>query len=128
MQNVPHSIEVLLKKAAVDAEFRRALLENRSAAAELIELEIDPAEASILDNIPREELEAIIARTKVNPKNRWIFLGVAGALMLAVVLSLKSCDEVENYLRYHVLRSLGMQPDIMQPDIVDIDEQEDDDY
>jgi hypothetical protein len=53
---VPRGIEVLVKKAAVDLEFRELLLEQRGGAAAAIGLELDPAEAAMLSAIPREQL------------------------------------------------------------------------
>ena len=40
---IPRGIEVLVKKAAVDPQFRRLLLEKRGEAAKEIGLALDPA-------------------------------------------------------------------------------------
>jgi len=82
---IPRGIEVLVKKASVDAEFRALLLERRAAAASEIGLELEPAEAMMLDGVPPAQLEAIIASTKVDEANRRAFLGRAAALMLAAL-------------------------------------------
>ena len=79
---VPRGIEVLVKKASVDAEFKKLLLEKRSEAAKEIDLILKPSEAAILDNIPAEQLEKSISSAKVDPKHRLIFLGKVAALML----------------------------------------------
>jgi hypothetical protein len=71
---VPRGIEVLVKKAAVDPAFRELLLARRAEAASEIGLALEPAEAAMLDAIPAAQLEAIIARTTVDP-----MLGVIGA-------------------------------------------------
>ena len=77
--DIPRGIEVLVKKASVDAEFRALLLERRAEAAAEIGLELDAAEAAILGGIPREQLEAIIARTRVRPGHqRRALMGRAG--------------------------------------------------
>jgi hypothetical protein len=93
---IPRGIEVLIKKAAVDPEFRTVLLEKRAAAADEIGLVLDPAEAFMLRAAPREQLEAIIARTKVHPNVRSAFLGRAAAVMLvALGAGTLGCDREE---------------------------------
>jgi len=82
---IPRGVEVLLKKAAVDDEFRELLCEARSRAAEAIGLELDAAESAMLKAIPREQLEYIIARTLVPVEQRRMFLGRMAAPMLALL-------------------------------------------
>jgi len=77
---------VLLKKASVDAEFRRVLLEQRGDAAHRLDLELTDAERAMLAAIPAEQLERIIDNTKVEPEHRSVFLGGVGRLMLAAVI------------------------------------------
>ncbi|HPD16599.1 MAG TPA: hypothetical protein PLE19_16720 [Planctomycetota bacterium] len=100
---IPRGIEVLVKKASVDADFRRLLLEKRAGAAREIELTLEPAEAMMLDAVPAAHLEAIIASTTVAPVTRAAFLGKAAAAMLAA-LAAGGCDEVPAPTR-------GVQPD-----------------
>ncbi|MHC4520389.1 MAG: hypothetical protein ACYTAS_17520 [Planctomycetota bacterium] len=89
---IPRGVEVLLKKASVDPEFRKLLLEQRGEAARIIDLELTDAEREMLAHIPVEQLEQIINNTKVKPEHRLIFLGVVGALMLAAVaIGIDSC-------------------------------------
>jgi len=83
--DIPRGIEVLVKKAAVDPQFRELLLDRRAEAAESIELRLDPAEAMMLAAAPRAQLEAIIARTSVPEEHRRAFLGHAAAAMLAAI-------------------------------------------
>ena len=83
--DIPRGIEVLVKKAAVDADFKTLLLERRAAAAEEIGLQLEPAEALMLAAAPREQLEAVIAQTHVPEEHRRVFLGKAAAAMLAVL-------------------------------------------
>ncbi len=83
--DTPRGLEVLLKKASVDAEFRALLLENRSRACATIGLELDPAEAAMLDSMPAAQLNAIIQRTRVRPEDRRVFLGKAASVMLAAL-------------------------------------------
>ncbi len=90
-RGIPRGLEVLLKKASVDEEFRASFLEKRSRAAEAILLELDPAEAAMLDSMPREQLEAIIRGTRVPAEDRRIFLGQAASVMLAALGAGVSC-------------------------------------
>lgn len=82
---IPRGVEVLVKKASVDAEFREVLLAERAKAADRIGLKLDPAEALMLSAVPADQLEAIIARTHVPKDHRRVFLGTAAAAMLAAV-------------------------------------------
>jgi len=82
---IPRGIEVLVKKASVDPEFRILLLSKRTEAAELIGLPLDPAEAMMLRAATEVQLEAVIARTTVPQEHRRAFLGKAAAAMLAAV-------------------------------------------
>ena len=85
--DIPRGIEVLVKKAAVDAEFKALLLARRAAAAQEIGLTLEPAEAMMLAVAPAEQLEAIIARTSVPAEHRRAFLGQAAAAMLAALVA-----------------------------------------
>jgi len=82
---IPRGVEVLVRKASVDPEFKRLLLVERSVAARRIDLALDQAEAMMLDAVPEDQLEAIIARTTVPNEHRRAFLGTAAAAMLAAV-------------------------------------------
>jgi len=81
----PRGIEILVKKASVDRAFRLHLLAERSSAAARIGLELDSAEAAMLDAIPEAQLLAIIEKTKVAPLLRPNFMGYAATAMLAAV-------------------------------------------
>lgn len=82
---IPRGIEVLVKKASVDAEFKGLLLAERGEAAKRIGLVLDPAETLMLRAVPASQLEAIIARTSVSQEHRRAFLGQAAAAMLAAM-------------------------------------------
>ena len=84
-RGTPRGLEVLLKKASVDEEFRALLLEKRARASETILLKLDPAEAAMLDIMPREQLEAIIRGTRVPAEDRRVFLGKVASVMLAAL-------------------------------------------
>ncbi|MBM4037380.1 MAG: hypothetical protein FJ290_02600 [Planctomycetes bacterium] len=90
---IPRGIEILVKKASVDAAFKRLLLEKRAGAAQEIELTLEPAEAMMLNAVPAAQLEAIIASTTVAPVSRAAFLGKAAAVMLAALGAGVGCDE-----------------------------------
>ena len=82
---IPRGIEVLVKKASVDPEFKALLLAKRAAAAREIGLELAPAEVLMLNAVPAGQLEAIIANTKVSEISRAAFLGRAATVMLAAL-------------------------------------------
>ena len=91
---IPRGIDVLVKKASVDQEFRKKLLDRRANAAEEIGLELTAAEAAMLDSVPQAQIEQIIDNTTVPDEQRRVFLGKIGAAMLAIVaigLSLSGC-------------------------------------
>ena len=85
--SISRSIEVLIKKASVDPEFRQLLLDTRAGAAKEIDLELTQAEIDILSSIPREQLEKIIESTKVPPEQKPVFLGTFGKIMLATAVA-----------------------------------------
>lgn len=91
---IPRGIEVLIKKASVDEEFRAILLARRAEAAGEIALELADSEKAMLGSIPAAQLETIISRTKVKPQNRRIFLGkVAAAMLAAVGVGAAGCEK-----------------------------------
>lgn len=90
----PRGVEVLVKKAAVDEEFRGMLLAKRGAAAAAIGLELDPAEAAMLSTISEEHLARIIDQTVVPTEHRRVFLGkMAAAMLTAIGVGLVLTDE-----------------------------------
>lgn len=105
---VPRGVEVLLKKAAVDPPFRKALLAERSRAAARIGLSLTAAEAAMLDALPAAYLERVVARTNVPPRYRAVFMGYAAAAMLAVLGASKTAAEP-------AARVAGIEPDEPPP-------------
>ncbi|MBI5724682.1 MAG: hypothetical protein HZA50_12035 [Planctomycetes bacterium] len=83
--DIPRGIDVLIKKAAVDQDFRKLLLALRARAADEIGLILQPEEAALLEIVPASQLDAIIARTHVEPSKRPAFLGKAAAVMLVAL-------------------------------------------
>lgn len=88
---IPRGIEVLVKKAAVDAAFRTRLLAVRAGAAVDIGLVLAPSEAALLAAVPEAQLAAMISGTRVPERHYAAFLGSAAAVMLAA-LGLVGCD------------------------------------
>jgi hypothetical protein len=80
---ISRGIEILIKKAAVDQDFKSRLVETRADAAKLIDLELMPAEAMMLAAVPASQLKAIIDQTTVPQEHRRAFLGYVAAAMLA---------------------------------------------
>jgi acyl carrier protein len=92
---IPRGIEVLLRKASVDVDFKDLLLRDRAAAAETIGLKLEPGEVMMLSAAPAAQLEAVIARTSVPQEHRRAFLGHAAAAMLAAMASATSVVAAE---------------------------------
>jgi hypothetical protein len=82
---IPRGIEILVKKASVDPAFKALLLDKRGEAAKEIELQLDPTETAMLNQIPAAQLLAIIESTKIRPETRRVFLGRVAALMLTAL-------------------------------------------
>jgi len=109
--DIPRGIEVLVKKAAVDADFKALLLERRAAAAEEIGLQLEPAEAMMLAAAPREQLEAVIAQTHVPEEHRRVFLGKAAAAMLVVLGAAAAAIALTATAGQRARSTKGIQPD-----------------
>ncbi|HUV85669.1 MAG TPA: carboxypeptidase-like regulatory domain-containing protein, partial [bacterium] len=102
-------------KAAVDPAFKKMLLEKRAAAAEAIALNLEPAEAAMLEAVPAKQLEAIVANTKVNPGLRPAFLGYAGGVMLAALgAGAASCKANARNNDKPYPPPAGINPDILE--------------
>lgn len=82
---IPRGVEVLVKKASVDPWFKALLMNQRAGAAEAIGLALAPAEVTLLNFIPASQLDAVIARTKIEPSKMPAFLGKAAAVMLVAL-------------------------------------------
>ena len=86
----PRGVEVLIKKASIDGEFRQLFLADRLAAAEAIGLQLEPPEAAMLAAVPAGQLQQIIAQTTVPEPQRRVFLGKVAATMLAALAATES--------------------------------------
>ena len=79
---VPRGIELLVTKAAVDPEFRTVLHQRRAEAArDIIDLDLTPAEAAMLNMVPADQLETIITETRVKLPAVPALLGRSAATM-----------------------------------------------
>jgi hypothetical protein len=93
---IPRGIEVLVKKASVDPEFRALLFERRAEAAADIGLKLDAAEVMMLRAVPDKQLDAIIKQTSVPKQHRRAFLGTAATTMLAALGVITAGCEMES--------------------------------
>jgi type II secretory pathway pseudopilin PulG len=85
--NFPRGIEILLKKAKVDTQFKKVLLRSPLEAAKSIELNLKENEKKILENTPKPLLETMIENTFVPKHHVRTFLTAKTAAMLALVLA-----------------------------------------
>jgi hypothetical protein len=92
VRDIPRGLEVLLKKASLDSEFRCQLLRERSQVAHAIGLELDETETAILEALPENNLQSMIDKTVVPPSQHGVFRGYTAALMLAAVGVALSAD------------------------------------
>lgn len=88
--NSPRGIEILLKKASVDEDFAKVLLESPEDAAQLISLDLHDAEKKILAHIPKPTLHAMIRNTTVKSHQLSAFKTLSASLMLAAILAIGS--------------------------------------
>ena len=88
--NSPRGIEILLKKASVDEDFAKVLLESPEEAARLISLDLQDSERRILVNTPRGTLQTMIRHTTVKRHQLSAFKTLSASLMLAAILAMGS--------------------------------------
>jgi hypothetical protein len=118
--DIPHGIEVLIKKASVDDSFRQVLLANRGKAVLEIGLGLTMAEATILKAATKSQLKAIIENTQVPDVQRPVFLGHDASAMLDAIATGCECptcrrtrgDDLDD--PDPLTASMGIQPDIPQ--------------
>jgi hypothetical protein len=85
--NFPRGIEILLKKAKVDMQFKTLLLKNPLKAAKSIDLTLKEHEKKIIKNTPKSILETMIQNTFVPKHHVKTFLTAKTAAMLALILT-----------------------------------------
>lgn len=105
----PRGVELLIKLASVDSDFRQLLLKSWEAAAKMIKLDLDPGECAMLSAISREQLAQSIDRFQMPEKERRAFLEQLATAMLPASESppkpVEPYVDRENQLMY---RTLGM--------------------
>ncbi len=106
---IPRGMEVLIKKASVDPEFKSFLLEERAESARRIGLKLKPVETAILNGIPAEQLDAIVDNTKVESKYIPAFMGYAAVAMLAALGLTTATYATEEDFEYE---TTGIDPDL----------------
>lgn len=95
---VPTGMQTLLRMAALDAGFRRELLEKRGSVAHAAGVALNPTELKILSAVPEKQLEAMIGAMPPPTEGRRSFLQqtAASAVLLlggaGLVEATTSCD------------------------------------
>lgn len=87
-RGIPRGMELLIKRAAVDASFRADLLVKRAAVADELAVPLDPSERAMLTSIPEAQLGIIISGTAVPEPQRKALTGASAAAMLALLAQL----------------------------------------
>ena len=87
----PRGIEILLKKAQADSDFRKRFLVNPVSAAGSIELDLSDAERSVLSHTPRSTLETMIENTSIPERFVPIFRRASVATSL---VALTACSVI----------------------------------
>jgi hypothetical protein len=83
---IPRSLEVLIKKAAIDQKFHDALLAGRSRLADEILLPLDPTERKMLDDAPEAQLRKMIEIARVSEAEKVTLGGANYGIAAAVVV------------------------------------------
>lgn len=86
--DIPHALEILVKRAAIDADFKKDLLTKRDKIADELKIPLDSSERAMLDCIPAEHLEKMIQATEVPPAQRKILAKGTTAAMIALLAQL----------------------------------------
>ncbi|MCK5687123.1 hypothetical protein KAJ27_23510 [bacterium] len=128
-RNIPCGIELLVKKASVDEEFRKLLIEKRDEAAYSIDLELSPSEIVMLKVVPVEQLKMIIDETVVAPEHKSSLMGKIAAVMIAALgFSVTSCcdkpksgDEVGELKKNEVIKQVNTSKKVLFPSDLRID-------
>ncbi|PKL47611.1 MAG: hypothetical protein CVV42_12835 [Candidatus Riflebacteria bacterium HGW-Riflebacteria-2] len=86
--DIPRGLEILVKRAAIDATFKSALLEKREKIADELQIPLDASEKAMLACIPGEQLEKMIKATEVPPAQHKLLARGTAAAMLALLAQL----------------------------------------
>jgi hypothetical protein len=99
------NLEIILKKAAVDEEFARRLILERSKLMDEHELELDEVERSMLDTLPEKQLRQMIRLTPVTSHERSLLKASVITVGLGVLIA------TGMVLSAGTVSSLGIRPD-----------------
>lgn len=92
---IPRALEVLVKKAAVDEQFKSELLQKRDKLAEELNLPLDASEKAMLGCVPAEHLEQMIRHTQVPENQKQHLVGASAAAIVALVAQLTFASPVQ---------------------------------
>lgn len=79
---IPRAMELLIKRAAIDADFRHRLLSERASLADQLAIPLDASERAMLSSIPEKQLSAIISGTRVPESQKGLLLGSPATMLL----------------------------------------------
>jgi len=86
--NIPRGLELLIKRASVDPEFKTALVQKRIKLLNELGICLDETEKSILECVPSDHLTRMIDATEVPPAQRKAISSGSVAAMLALFTQL----------------------------------------
>jgi hypothetical protein len=85
---IPRALEILVKKAAVDEDFRNELLEKRDKLADELSVPLDASERAMLSCVPAEHLQQMISHTQVPETQKRHLIGASAAAIVALITQL----------------------------------------
>jgi hypothetical protein len=86
--DIPRGLELLIKKASVDPDFKRELLSKKEKLIGEMNLPLDESEKAMLTCVPVTHLEKMIEATQVSASQRKALSGGSAAAMLALLTQL----------------------------------------
>lgn len=86
--NIPRGLELLIKRASIDSEFKSALVQKRSELLKELGITLDETEKNILECVPIDHLTRMIEATEVPPSQRKAISSGSVAAMIALFTQL----------------------------------------
>lgn len=86
--DIPRALEILIKRAAVDEDFKNELVRKRAQIANELSIPLDASEKAILACVSDEHLQTMISATEVPPIQRKLLAGGTAAAMIALLAQL----------------------------------------
>jgi len=87
-KDIPRGLELLIKRASIDLEFKQELIQKRTRLLEELDITIDATESSMLACVPEEHLSRMIDATEVPPAQRKAISTGSVAAMIALFTQL----------------------------------------